>query len=101
VIDVQHDLVQALMPLNRERADPVSPRLRQMLGITRHRRIGMAHAGQVGSTIGNSIRLVMGSPFATRDPRLQAYHHMASRARIIAGLSGFLTLIQSRDGPDR
>jgi hypothetical protein len=24
-----------------------------------------------------------------------------SRARIIAGLSGFLTLIQSRDGPDR
>jgi hypothetical protein len=28
-------------------------------------------------------------------------HHSASRARIIAGLSGFLTLIQSRDGPDR
>jgi N-acylneuraminate cytidylyltransferase len=28
-------------------------------------------------------------------------HHPASRARIIAGLSGFLTLIQSRDGPDR
>jgi hypothetical protein len=27
-------------------------------------------------------------------------HHSASRARIIAGLSGFLTLIQSRDGPD-
>jgi hypothetical protein len=28
-------------------------------------------------------------------------HHSASRARIIAGLSGFFTLIQSRDGPDR
>jgi hypothetical protein len=27
-------------------------------------------------------------------------HHSASRARIIAGLSGFFTLIQSRDGPD-
>jgi hypothetical protein len=28
-------------------------------------------------------------------------HHSASRARIIAGLSGFFTLSQSRDGPDR
>jgi hypothetical protein len=28
-------------------------------------------------------------------------HHSASRARIIAGLSGFFTLIQSRDGADR
>jgi hypothetical protein len=28
-------------------------------------------------------------------------YHSASRARIIAGLSGFLTLSQSRDGPDR
>jgi hypothetical protein len=28
-------------------------------------------------------------------------HHSASRAWIIAGLSGFFTLIQSRDGPDR
>jgi hypothetical protein len=28
-------------------------------------------------------------------------YHSASRARIIAGLSGFFTLIQSRDGPDR
>jgi hypothetical protein len=28
-------------------------------------------------------------------------HHRPSRARIIAGLSGFLTLIQSRDGPER
>ena len=27
-------------------------------------------------------------------------HHSASRVRIISGLSGFLTLIQSRDGPD-
>jgi hypothetical protein len=27
--------------------------------------------------------------------------HLPSRARIIAGLSGFFTLIQSRDGPDR
>jgi hypothetical protein len=26
-------------------------------------------------------------------------HHSLSRARIIAGLSGFLILIQSRDGP--
>jgi hypothetical protein len=30
-----------------------------------------------------------------------AYDHSASRARIIAGLSGFLTLSQSREGPDR
>jgi hypothetical protein len=30
----------------------------------------------------------------------QAYHS-ASRALIIAGLSGFFTLSQSRDGPDR
>jgi hypothetical protein len=28
-------------------------------------------------------------------------YNSASRARIIAGLSGFFTLIQSRDGPDR
>jgi hypothetical protein len=28
-------------------------------------------------------------------------YHSASRARIIAGLSGFFTLTQSRDGPDR
>jgi hypothetical protein len=28
-------------------------------------------------------------------------HHSASRARIIAGLFGFFTLIQFRDGPDR
>jgi uncharacterized alpha-E superfamily protein len=28
-------------------------------------------------------------------------HHVPARARRIAGLSGFLTLIQSRDGPDR
>jgi hypothetical protein len=28
-------------------------------------------------------------------------HHSASRARIIAGLSGFFTLSQSRDGPGR
>ena len=28
-------------------------------------------------------------------------HHSASRDLIIAGLSGFLTLIQSRDGPER
>jgi hypothetical protein len=28
-------------------------------------------------------------------------HHSASRARTIAGLFGFLTLIQSHDGPDR
>jgi hypothetical protein len=30
-----------------------------------------------------------------------SHHHSASRARIIAGLSGFFTLIQSRDGRDR
>jgi hypothetical protein len=29
------------------------------------------------------------------------HHHRASRARCIAGLSGFLTLIQSREGPER
>jgi hypothetical protein len=29
------------------------------------------------------------------------HHHSASRALIIAGLSGFFTLIQSREGPDR
>jgi hypothetical protein len=29
------------------------------------------------------------------------YSQLTSRARIIAGLSGFFTLIQSRDGPDR
>jgi hypothetical protein len=28
-------------------------------------------------------------------------HHSAFRARIIAGLSGFFTLSQSRDGPER
>jgi ABC-type uncharacterized transport system substrate-binding protein len=28
-------------------------------------------------------------------------HHSASRARIIAGLSGFFTLIQSFEGPER
>jgi hypothetical protein len=28
-------------------------------------------------------------------------YHFASRARTIAGLSGFFTLIQSRDGPER
>jgi hypothetical protein len=28
-------------------------------------------------------------------------HHSPSRARITAGLSGFFTLIQSREGPDR
>jgi hypothetical protein len=28
-------------------------------------------------------------------------HHRPSRARTTAGLSGFLTLIQSREGPDR
>jgi hypothetical protein len=28
-------------------------------------------------------------------------HHRLSRARTTAGLSGFLTLIQSREGPDR
>ena len=28
-------------------------------------------------------------------------HHRPSRARTIAGLSGFLTLSQFRDGPDR
>jgi hypothetical protein len=38
--------------------------------------------------------------------RSNGRHHSASRARIIAGLSGFFTLmfftlIQSRDGPDR
>jgi hypothetical protein len=27
--------------------------------------------------------------------------HSTSRARIIAGLSGFFALIQSREGPDR
>jgi hypothetical protein len=31
----------------------------------------------------------------------RSYHHTASRAQIIAGLSGFLTLSQSRDGPGR
>jgi hypothetical protein len=29
------------------------------------------------------------------------FYHRPSRARRIAGLSGFLTLIQSRDGPER
>jgi hypothetical protein len=33
--------------------------------------------------------------------RLGYSHRSASRARIIAGLSGFLILSQSRDGPDR
>jgi hypothetical protein len=28
-------------------------------------------------------------------------HHSASRARIIAGESGFFTLSQSREGPER
>jgi hypothetical protein len=29
------------------------------------------------------------------------FYQSASRARTIAGLSGFVTLSQSRDGPDR
>jgi hypothetical protein len=33
--------------------------------------------------------------------RFAARHHTASRARIIAGLCGFFTLIGSLDGPDR
>jgi hypothetical protein len=37
---------------------------------------------------------------ARRDPWFHLYHS-APRARIMAGLSGFLTLSQSRDGPDR
>jgi hypothetical protein len=32
---------------------------------------------------------------------VESSHHSASRARIIAGLSGFFTLSQSRDRPDR
>jgi hypothetical protein len=35
-------------------------------------------------------------------PGARRFHdHSASRARIIAGLSGFFTLSQSRDGPER
>ena len=33
--------------------------------------------------------------------RALGIHHSPARARRIAGLSGFLTLSQSRDGPDR
>jgi hypothetical protein len=69
-----------------------------MLGITRARRIGMAHSGQHGATIGNSIVLVMGSPFATGDLRLQLPTTIwLSRARISARLFGFLASIQSRE----
>jgi hypothetical protein len=56
-----------------ERADPVLP-----------------HVGEV-----HRLDLVL-------EPRgAPLRHHSASRARIIAGLSGFFTLSQSRDGPDR
>jgi hypothetical protein len=50
---------------------------------------------------------VAGTPFGEQIlwPRLLAgpifFYQFPSRCRIIAGLSGFLTLIQSRDGPDR
>jgi hypothetical protein len=33
--------------------------------------------------------------------RIRQSYHRPSRCRAIAGLSGFLTLIQSRHGPDR
>ncbi len=41
---------------------------------------------------------------ADDDQAVRCHHlfsHRPSRCRIIAGLSGFFTLIQSRDGPDR
>jgi hypothetical protein len=67
-----------------------------MLGITRARRIGMAHSGQHGSTIGNSIVLVMGSPFATGDLRLQ--HYVCGICRAIAGpIEAWLSAPYSRD----
>jgi hypothetical protein len=35
------------------------------------------------------------------NPRPRLSYHRPARARLIAGLSGFLTLIQSREGPER
>ena len=57
-----------------------------MLGITRDSRIGMAQFGQLGASIRASVAPITDSPPSIgADSGLQAYHHSASRARIIAG----------------
>jgi hypothetical protein len=95
-----------------------------MLGTIRVSRIGMSHLRQFGTSLGGSVEMIMGSPFNASGSlanlhtaggapcgrsnwRYEAagratypYHQCPSRARLIAGLSRFLTLSQSRDGPD-
>jgi hypothetical protein len=41
-----------------------------------------------------------GAIAASKVPQTRGYHRWASRARIMAGLFGFFSLIQSFDGPD-
>jgi hypothetical protein len=72
VVDVQDYAVKALEALDVERTNAVLPHVREV-----HR-----------------LDLVL-------EPLGHGLHHSASRARIMAGLFGFFTLIQSRDRPDR
>jgi hypothetical protein len=48
-----------------------------------------------------SSNYYLSQPEIPAQHRLRHLHHSTSRALIIAGLSGFFTLSQSRDGPDR
>ena len=72
VINVHDPLVPALVALDVERAHAVRPHVREVHRLDRIVEAGAGH-----------------------------HHHTAFRARIMAGLSGFLTLIQSREGPER
>jgi hypothetical protein len=71
------------------------------LGTTRVSRIGLLQIGHFGASVAGSTGEIMGRsvPIASGKFTLARYQR-PSRCLTMAGLSGFLILSQSPDGPD-